>query len=229
VSSQILSDYATLVETLYTAGARNFLVFGVPPTQRTPYVTAMGTAAVAEIGADVNVWNVALATWNATFTSQYPDAEVVVYDAYTFFNTLLNSPTTYGFKDTTTYCSSYSAVTNDPGISVAACTYPLSEFFWWNSYHPTWPVHQLLAADIASYINSGNISSIATPTTTSSVTGAATTSKSRTATSTKTATATATATATTTGTSTSGAINTMNRLVQVFGLVVTAVTMVLLL
>ena len=60
---------------------------------------------------------------------------------------LLASPTTYGFAASVAgkYCEGYSAILNNPTISLPECGVPLSEYFWRDLYHPTFTVHKLLA------------------------------------------------------------------------------------
>lgn len=58
---------------------------------------------------------------------------------------ILESPTTYGFTQTSSFCPAYASVVNDPSVSLAACGAPLSSYFWWNSYHPSFEVQKLIA------------------------------------------------------------------------------------
>ncbi|KAJ8291366.1 Acetylesterase [Rhodotorula toruloides] len=133
---------------LYAGGARNFLVLGVPPTDQTPLVQSVPPA-VPLFAAWVGQYNGEIASYANSLPSLFPGTSVFVFDTQPFFRALLASPRAYGFVDTTTYCEDYSVVQGMPNLTLPQCTWPMSEYVWWNNYHPTWAVHRLLANVIA--------------------------------------------------------------------------------
>lgn len=66
--------------------ARNFLILGVPPTQRTPLITSFGEDAVAEVANSISLFNVMLANYATSFTSLFPGANLVLFDTQPIFN-----------------------------------------------------------------------------------------------------------------------------------------------
>ncbi|GAA5964810.1 hypothetical protein JCM21900_001452 [Sporobolomyces salmonicolor] len=150
----IFDTWDRLINVLYQGGARNFLVMGIPPMQRTPLVQSYGEAAQDIFAAYISEYNVALSDYTTRIPTYYAGAKVALFDTQPFFNAILDSPTDYGFIDSTAYCNVYAGITNQPNITLPACTWPLAEYTWWNEYHPTWPVHKLLADVVATTLAS---------------------------------------------------------------------------
>ncbi|GAA5825875.1 hypothetical protein JCM3770_003087 [Rhodotorula araucariae] len=145
----VFESYTRAIASLYTGGARNFLILGVPPTWRTPLVQSYGPQAVATYGNYVSQYNTELARLVGEFRTAYPDARFALFDTVPFFNQILDNPANYGIADATTACTAYATLYNQPAIALPACTWPMSAYFWWNNYHPTWTVHKLLASVLA--------------------------------------------------------------------------------
>ncbi|GAA5876259.1 hypothetical protein JCM8547_003750 [Rhodosporidiobolus lusitaniae] len=154
-----------LFAVLYAGGARNFLVLGVPPTQRTPLVQSYGSEAEGVFEANVNAYNLALTTFVTSIPSLYPGSKLALFDTQPFFNTILDSPLQYGFLETQAYCEAYAGVDDDPMVELAECAWPMREYFWYNAYHPTYPVHRLLATVLANTLSlPSNATSVITTT-----------------------------------------------------------------
>ncbi|BGP04140.1 hypothetical protein JCM10021v2_007888 [Rhodotorula toruloides] len=138
---------------LYAGGARNFLVLGIPPTDQTPLVQSIPSA-IPLFAAWVGQYNGQIASYANSLPSLFPGTSVSIFDTQPFFRALLDSPRSYGFVDTTTYCADYSVVQDMPNLTLPQCAWPMAEYVWWNSYHPTWAVHRLLANVIAESLTS---------------------------------------------------------------------------
>ncbi|GAA5831649.1 hypothetical protein JCM11251_000781 [Rhodosporidiobolus azoricus] len=139
----IFDTWNRLLARLYAGGARNFLILGVPPTQRTPLVQSYGEAAEAEFVQHVASYNTALATLSSALPTLYPSSRVALFDTQPFFSAILDSPRQYGFLESEVYCPAYADVSDDPMVELAECAWPMREYVWWNAYHPTWSVHRL--------------------------------------------------------------------------------------
>ncbi|CAI4213431.1 unnamed protein product [Parascedosporium putredinis] len=156
--AQIFDVYAGLVADLYAAGGRNFVFINVPPVQRSPLILGQGEEAIAlEEGA--------LAKFNALVdglakdlkTAHKNDANVWVYDSYKSFGDVLDDvaayPQTAGYKDTTTFCEAYQNGTPEWDTLDESCTYPVDQYFWLNSLHPTYPIHDVVAEGVAELLS----------------------------------------------------------------------------
>jgi hypothetical protein len=126
--------------------ARNFLFLTVPPTNRAPLMVEAGPAAVASITASLADYNAQLAANVQALRARHRDlGQVVLYDTRPVFNTLLDNNATFGFVNATGYCEAYENGTPAPTTQVPGCA-PVSSYFWLNSLHPLFTVHECVAA-----------------------------------------------------------------------------------
>jgi phospholipase/lecithinase/hemolysin len=96
-------------------GARRFLLWTVPDTARTPMFR--GSKYEPFVRGAVKGLNRRIKDGAAKFITGHPDTEVVVFDAFTEFNAVLDAPVKYGFRDAVTACQQ-------------------QDCFWWDQYHP---------------------------------------------------------------------------------------------
>ena len=157
VYAAILEQYSIQVNDLFAAGAQDFLFINVPPVQRSPLTTAQGpNASTVEAEAiaifNAGFFNISNALEH-TASSSNARISVNMFDAYSLFNTVLDNPRTYpqtsGFINTTDYCPAYENGTAALTEFDPSCSAPLDAYFWLNSLHPTFPMHDLLASKIA--------------------------------------------------------------------------------
>ncbi|KAI5478071.1 carbohydrate esterase family 16 protein [Pseudohyphozyma bogoriensis] len=143
---QILASYDRQISRLYSAGARNFLTLTIPPISRSPlvhsYTKSKGEELVEIIKTNVDLLNWELKEYWRAMPKKYEGTEVVVVDAHALFNKIMDSPKAFGLKEAEYFCPEYADVIDDPEIFHKRCVYPMKEFFWHDSIHPTWPVHR---------------------------------------------------------------------------------------
>ncbi|GAA6009454.1 hypothetical protein JCM10207_003787 [Rhodosporidiobolus poonsookiae] len=149
----IFDTFNRQVATLYEAGARNFLIMGVPPSWRTPLVKSYGDAAVGEFMTHVGLFNSALASLSSSLPTLYPGSRVALFDTLSFLSAILDAPAQYGFLEADVFCPAYAELMDMPDAELAQCAWPMREYVWWNAYHPTWAVHKLLAAVIGNTLS----------------------------------------------------------------------------
>ncbi|GAA5849311.1 hypothetical protein JCM9279_006445 [Rhodotorula babjevae] len=165
--SEIFSSYNAAIASLYSGGARNFLIMGIPPTWRTPLIQAYNDSRIDVYKDRLGQYNTRLASLFSSFATSFPLASFRLYDTVPFFNAILDSPAQYGIENTTAACDAYAAVTGPPEISLpGVCGVPLEAYAWWNSYHPAWPVHELLASVIGGILSNPDAPAPAPTTTT---------------------------------------------------------------
>lgn len=149
----IFSVYSTLVDELYQTGARNFLFLNVPPVNRAPLTVAAGTSAQSLEAADIANWNDRVAALSSNLTSTYGDVTSFLFDTNKVFNQVLDDPCSYhqtcAYKNTTDYCVSYENGTASWYTFDKTCGIPVDEYFWLNTLHPTFRVHNVTADLIA--------------------------------------------------------------------------------
>jgi len=137
------------VDELYNMGARNFLFLTVPPVDRAPIFLEQGPRAAAQMGTDIANYNTQLTQSVRNFQANYTDlGSVMVFDTQPIFNTLLDEWRTFGFVNVTGYCAAYENGTPTHTYQVEGCA-PVSSYFWLNSLHPLFTVHNILAKAIS--------------------------------------------------------------------------------
>ncbi|KAF3933533.1 hypothetical protein ABW20_dc0109757 [Dactylellina cionopaga] len=117
VDTLITAEFA-LVEKMYNAGGRKFLISNIPAIERTPMMLADTQAARDGLKAALALWSSKLQTYITNFKSSHSGTTFWFYDSYTDYNTVLNSPASFGMNpDVTLYGS-------DP------------TWAWSNNFHP---------------------------------------------------------------------------------------------
>ncbi|KAG2145082.1 carbohydrate esterase family 16 protein [Suillus cothurnatus] len=141
------------VDDLYSKGARSFLFLTVPPTNRAPLFIEQGTKAAANMGTYISEYNSQLTKSVQTFKSKHSDLDTVtVMDTQPIFNVLLDEWQTFGFVNITGYCAAYENGTPTPTYQVKGCA-PVSSYFWLNTLHPLFTVHNILAKAISTTLS----------------------------------------------------------------------------
>lgn len=142
------------VASLYDAGYRHFLVVNLPPLDRTP--GNVGKADPSPNKTQIAWWDNALAEHSEAFVARGhddDDARVMLFDANTFLNGVLDNATEmYGITNTTGFCAGYLYEDVLTDWEQYGCSGPLETYFWFNSGHMTSRVHEILAPEIARFL-----------------------------------------------------------------------------
>ncbi|KAF8584090.1 carbohydrate esterase family 16 protein [Ramaria rubella] len=149
----LLNRYFQQVENLYEKGIRSFLFVNVPPLDRTPLFLVQGTSATQAVKASVADYNAQLSGQVKAFQSRHKDLDqITVFDSNALFNTLLDGATTLGFVNSTGFCEAYQNGTPETTTQVAGCA-PVSSYFWLNTLHPLFVIHDILAHAISTILS----------------------------------------------------------------------------
>ncbi|EMD38135.1 hypothetical protein CERSUDRAFT_113281 [Gelatoporia subvermispora B] len=141
------------VEILYQDGARSFLFLTVPPTNRAPLIIEQGPEAVSMITAALADYNNQLSASVKSFQETHKDLDqVTVFDTRPIFNTLLDNGQTFGFVNITGFCDAYQNGTPEMTTQIAPCA-PVSSYFWLNTLHPLFTIHNILAHAISTTLS----------------------------------------------------------------------------
>ena len=142
------SAVASAVQTLYAAGARNFLIWSAPDAGLTPTVRLIdslvpGTAAAASLA--TSTFNAAL--WAALAPlAALPGISLVPFDANALVNAMVSSPASFGLTNVTDACVT-------PNVAPYACRNP-DEYLFWDGIHPTAAVHAIIARTVGLLLGS---------------------------------------------------------------------------
>ena len=134
------------INTLYNAGARNFLVVNVPDVGVIPEFQIGFPTQVAAASAGSVAYNQALANGVASIAAADPAGTFKLFDLYNFNNGLLANPGQLGITDTTTPCYTSTGVNSITSATSAACglidpstnqATNIGNLFYWDAIHPT--------------------------------------------------------------------------------------------
>lgn len=111
INQQLITEYTSLVEQLYAAGARNFVFVTVPTIYLSPGTLARGATVVEQEKIDVVQWNNLLKSMAASEKALHTDTNIWIYDAQALFTEILGNvasfPQTAGITNTTDFCAAY--------------------------------------------------------------------------------------------------------------------------
>ena len=136
-----LTSLANNVVALYGAGARKFLVLGVPNLAITPAVRALGSQnPVIPIVAEQlsAAYNDGLYTALDGLEGLLPDIEILRLDTFSLLNALVADPESAGLENATDACLTFGVVGG------AICKRP-NRYLFWDAAHPTTTGHGALA------------------------------------------------------------------------------------
>ncbi|KAK5626307.1 hypothetical protein RRF57_002022 [Xylaria bambusicola] len=158
LNAQIFDAISDLIDQIYEAGGRNYVLINVPPLERTPLIVPQGDWAVSTSQADVASWNQLVLDFADTLEGK-GDTNVWVYDSNKSFGEVIGDPLSHAetsrLKNTTDYCVAYQNGTPAQDTLDASCGVPVNEYFWLNNLHPTSAIHEVVAKGVADLLAAG--------------------------------------------------------------------------
>ncbi|KAL8904174.1 MAG: hypothetical protein Q9171_007143 [Xanthocarpia ochracea] len=171
LTAAIFESYFEKLSTLYTHGARHFLLLNTPPMEIMPRWTGHGTHEGApytdvkrhQIKSQVDNWNSHFPRLVARFHATHPDANIRTFDLHALFlemqvslaatNALTAQYASHRIENLTASCGAYGPA-GDAKLPSAdwfnrKCGVSYPAYFWMNPLHPTWSVHKVVAGRIA--------------------------------------------------------------------------------
>jgi phospholipase/lecithinase/hemolysin len=127
-AEQAASNIATGIKTLYADGARQFFVPNLPDVGRTPLFAGnpAGSGAATFYSTTYDS-ALALQLSNLSANPLYTGINIRLFDNYTYLNTVLSAPASFGITNTTGTCSTLAG----------GCTGANASYLFWDSVHPT--------------------------------------------------------------------------------------------
>jgi len=144
-----LNGIAQSMQTLYSLGARKFLVLNAPRIDLTPAVRSLGSGAIAVAGSLVDGFNQGLVqnVLSSSALGGLPGIQIAQMDISDRSGAIIESPASFGLTDVTDPCVT-------PNTPPYTCQQP-DDYFFWDGIHPTKVVHgmiaQLAADTLAAY------------------------------------------------------------------------------
>ncbi|KAJ7905205.1 hypothetical protein B0H13DRAFT_2334149 [Mycena leptocephala] len=143
-SGVLMDRLTTQIEVLYSSGARSFLFLTVPPIDRSPRFLEQDLSAIAFMKSAISTYNTQLFNTVNLFGASHPGFQGMVFDTHPVFNTLLDNADTFGFINSTGFCDAYINGTATGTTEIPPCA-AVSNYFWLNSLHPLFTIHNALA------------------------------------------------------------------------------------
>ncbi|KAL8968015.1 MAG: hypothetical protein Q9183_002660, partial [Haloplaca sp. 2 TL-2023] len=147
----IFSSYLEQLEALYTYGARNFLFQNLPPFDRGPH---RSTAEATLQAAVINDFNYRMHLLFNEFSRRKHDVSMLLFDTNGLFSRAIDNPSVFPqtaiYKNTTGSCAAYESF-ELPSMDFydPSCEHPVNEYLWMDALHPTYPLHEAMAAQVA--------------------------------------------------------------------------------
>lgn len=99
----------------------------------------------------INTFNEAVNQTAKAFTASHPGATALVFDTYSWLTHVFDNAASFGFTNTTSFCPRYNAWDIDTNYAAYGCQ-PIYEYFWYNSGHITYHVHEILASKVEEFL-----------------------------------------------------------------------------
>ncbi|KAF1992590.1 carbohydrate esterase family 16 protein [Aulographum hederae CBS 113979] len=164
IADRIFATYSRAAEQVHESGGRNFVFLTVPPMQFSPQVQDLAKQnpqgkVVDDEKATILDWNERVGKMAAGLEAKGGDTTAFMFDAYGVFEKALKDPKTFeqtkGLKNTTTFCAEYEGGVTPSSTVKPSCGVAADEYFWLNQLHPTSPIHNAIAANLAEFLAKG--------------------------------------------------------------------------
>ncbi|PCH37968.1 carbohydrate esterase family 16 protein [Wolfiporia cocos MD-104 SS10] len=129
---KFVAELFDLQDELYNAGARNFLLVDLPPIHRSPAGNKPKSLQLPSRQPSCELWNIYLKEGAAQFASSHPLSTVLIYSSWETFSKAMDNPTAFGFE------------TEDVRKAGGG--------MWVDRLHPTSKMHDLVARDLAQFL-----------------------------------------------------------------------------
>ena len=138
-----ITNIGTAIVTLYSLGARQFLLMNAPDIGQTPAVLTLDSMipglAAAATGL-TNAYNLNLLVLQGNLNS-YPNMDVRIFDLNALLYSIIANPDSYGIEITNAPCIT-------PNVPPYKCSKP-DTYLFWDGIHPTEAVHRIMARGAA--------------------------------------------------------------------------------
>ncbi|KZV88115.1 carbohydrate esterase family 16 protein [Exidia glandulosa HHB12029] len=149
-NARVIASYFERLTILRDAGARNFLLLQVPDISRTPNLIRQGAPNATLQSSMSENYNTQLARAVQVFqrhsTRVGKVVDVKIHPTRELFNFALDNAGVLGFENVTAGWWTGLAPEQQSGVSLAT-------YFWWNNFHPTWGVHDLLGHSVSTFLS----------------------------------------------------------------------------
>jgi phospholipase/lecithinase/hemolysin len=137
VLAEALGSIAANIQSLYAAGARDFLVWVAPNVGLTPAIGSLGPVAQGVAATVSQGFNGGLSGVLAQLAAALPGVSFARLDAYQLLTAIIDDPSAFGLTTATTACVT-------PNVEPFTCQ-DAAQYLFWDGIHPTKAGHAILA------------------------------------------------------------------------------------
>jgi len=137
--SEVAISTVSNMETLYALGVRRFFIPNIGPLYLQPYYLHLNVDVLVN---SIQEHNVALVSNIRAFRRRHPDANVVEWNLVDAFSQIYTKPFLYGYLNIDSPCINSTSYYNVSQYTL--CTLP-NTYIFWDQFHFTSSVHNLLA------------------------------------------------------------------------------------
>lgn len=151
----LVQSASTFFQELYETGARRIVALGAPPIGCVPSQRTLGGGIERNC---VTIYNEAAKMLNSKLSMEFkrlnstlPGSSFIYVDIYAPILDIILRPKAYGFEESTKGCcgTGYFEVTLACNSFTTSICEDVSEFVFWDSYHPTEKTYQILMTQMA--------------------------------------------------------------------------------
>ena len=150
LATQTVDNIGESVSSLADNGAKQFLVVNSSDLDILPGVIEFGQVDEAALFTDLV--NQLLPEKLETLSQELNDVEIALYDHVDISNEIRSNPQDFGLTNINDPCQAIFPV--EP-----VCAAP-DEYYFWDEYHPTRRVHQIIGEDMAQFVASHQVKSV---------------------------------------------------------------------
>ncbi|CAN1212072.1 hypothetical protein TUMEXPCC7403_17835 [Tumidithrix helvetica PCC 7403] len=143
---QSVTNLTTAIASLYSLGARNFLIPNLPDLGKTPHALAAGAAEESRLTNLTLAHDRLLGAAVWALAGALPDSHFIPLDFYSKFNNVIANPSRYGFTNVTDpFLDPNAMVLGDPNAVISSQN--PNQYLFWDDVHPTTAGHFILGVD----------------------------------------------------------------------------------
>ncbi|KAH9843218.1 uncharacterized protein C8Q71DRAFT_240572 [Rhodofomes roseus] len=154
-NARVQASYFERLALLRSAGARNFLLLQVPDIGRTPNLLNQSAHTLPYQPNNATLQSLAALDYNAQLAANVEvfkrnsstlgiAVDVNIHPTHQLFDFALDNAEVLGFTNVT--AGWWTGLADQDQYSAAT-------YFWWNNFHPTWGVHDILAHSVSTFLS----------------------------------------------------------------------------
>jgi GDSL-like Lipase/Acylhydrolase len=149
--SPVMEQYSTVIDQLWATGARNFLLFNIPPVDRCPQSLQLSIEEREKEKDLILAFNKRILLKHNRLKRAHKDATSFYFDTNKIYTTALEDLSSYAetseLNNVNGYCRGN--VEHNDALSSFGEPCDAESYFWMDRLHPRWPIQEAMAREVA--------------------------------------------------------------------------------